>query len=103
MATNFSRRFNDYVVLKVLGANVWYRMTPMLWGSSGFLAISMLIAMPIAWAVAKLFLVADPGVSVADLELTTVVVVSSLSVVPFASATIYSRKIGSTTVKDLKP
>ncbi|HVH15594.1 MAG TPA: FtsX-like permease family protein [Candidatus Angelobacter sp.] len=101
-STNFSRRFNDYVVLKILGANVWYRLKLLLWESWGVLAISMAIAIPIAWAFAIFFLVPDPSLSIGDLELSTVVAVSALSVVPLASAVIYSTRLGSTTVKDLK-
>jgi hypothetical protein len=103
LATNFSRRFNDYVVLKVLGANVWYRLKLLLWESWGVLAISMLIALPFAWAVSIFFLVPDPSVSVADLELSMLVSALALSSVSVASATIYSRKLGLATVKDLKP
>ena len=103
LATNFSRRFNDYVVLKVLGANVWYRLKLLFWESWGVLAISMLIAIPVAWAVSIFFLVPDPIVSIANLELSTIVSASALSGVSVASAAILSRRLGLTTVKDLKP
>jgi len=103
LATNFSRRFNDYVVLKVLGANVWYRLKLLLWESWGVLAISILIAIPVAWAVSIFFLIPDPIVSIANLELSTIVSASALSGVSVASAAILSRRIGLTTVKDLKP
>jgi ABC-type antimicrobial peptide transport system permease subunit len=103
LTTNFSRRFNDYVVLKVLGANAWYRLRLLLWEAWGILAISMLIAIPVAWAISIFFLVPDPSVSVADLELSTLVSASALSAVSVASALIYSRRLGFTTVKDLKP
>jgi ABC-type antimicrobial peptide transport system permease subunit len=103
LATNFSRRFNDYVVLKVLGANAWYRLRLLLWEAWGILAISMLIAIPVALAISIFFLVPDPSVSVADLELSTLVSASALSAVSVASALIYSRRLGFTTVKDLKP
>ncbi len=86
LATNFSRRFNDYVVLKVLGANVWYRLKLLFWESWGVLAISMLIAIPVAWAVSIFFLVPDPIVSIANLELSTIVSASALSGVSVASA-----------------
>jgi ABC-type antimicrobial peptide transport system permease subunit len=103
LATNFSRRFNDYVVLKVLGANAWYRLKLLLWEAWGVLAISMLIAIPVAWAVSIFFLVPNPTVSVSDLELSTLVSASALSAVSVASALIYSRRLGFTTVKDLRP
>src|SRR2546427_2701432 len=103
LAANFSRRFNDYVVLKVLGANVWYRLRLLLWESWGVLSISMLIAIPVAWAISIFFLVPDPIVSIANLELSTIVSASALSGVSVASAAILSRRLGSTTVKDLKP
>ena len=102
LATNFSRRFNDYVVLKVLGANVWYRLKLLLWEAWGVLAIAMLISIPVAWGVSIFFLIPDPIVSLAELELSTLVSVSALSTVSVASALIYSRKLGLTTVKDLR-
>jgi ABC-type antimicrobial peptide transport system permease subunit len=103
LATNFSRRFNDYVVLKVLGASLRYRLKLLLWEAWGVLAISMLIAIPVAWAVSIFFLVPDPSVSVTRLELSTLVSASALSAVSVASALIYSRRLGFTTVKDLRP
>src|SRR5205809_3833484 len=103
LATNFSRRFNDYVVLKVLGANAWYRLSLLTWEAWGALAISILIAIPLAWAVSIFFLVPDPIVSVADLELSTLVSALALSSVSVISVMIYSRRLGLTTVKDLKP
>jgi ABC-type antimicrobial peptide transport system permease subunit len=103
LATNFSRRFNDYVVLKVLGANAWYRLRLLLWESWGVLAISMLIAIPVAWAVAIFFLVPDPSLSAWDLALSTLVSASALGAVSLASSAIYSRRLGLTTVKDLNP
>jgi hypothetical protein len=62
----------------------------------------MLIAIPVAWAVSIFFLVPDPSVSVADLELSTLILVSTLTAVAVASTAIYSRRLGVTTVKDLK-
>jgi hypothetical protein len=102
LATNFSRRFNDYVVLKVLGASVRYRLKLLLWEAWGVLAISMLIAIPAAWAVSIFFLVPDPSVSVTDLELSTLISASALTAVAVACATIYSRRLTFSTVKDLK-
>jgi ABC-type antimicrobial peptide transport system permease subunit len=102
LATNFSRRFNDYVVLKVLGASVRYRLRLLLWEAWGVLAISMLFAIPIAWGISIFFLVPDPVLSIADLELSTLVSASALSTVSMASALIYSRRLGFTTVKDLR-
>src|SRR5436309_2196915 len=103
LATNFSRRFNDYVVLKVLGANIWYRLRLLLWESWGVLAISMLIAIPVGWAVSIFFLVPDPSVSVGDLELSTIISASALTAVCLVSAAVYSRRLGLTTAKHLKP
>jgi FtsX-like permease family protein len=103
LATNFSRRFNDYVVLKILGATARYRLKLLLWEAWGVLAISMFIAIPAAWAVSIFFLVPDPSISVTELELATLISVSTLSAVSVASAMIYSRRLAFTTVKDLKP
>jgi ABC-type antimicrobial peptide transport system permease subunit len=102
LATNFSRRFNDYVVLKVLGASGRYRLKLLLWEAWGVLAISMLFAISIAWGISIFFLVPDPVLSIADLELSTLVSASALSTVSMASALIYSRRLGFTTVKDLR-
>jgi ABC-type antimicrobial peptide transport system permease subunit len=102
LAKNFSRRFNDYVVLKVLGANAWYRLRLLLWEAWGVLAISMLFAIPAAWAVSIFFLVPDPSISVRNLELSTLVSASALTAVSVASAAIYSRRLAFSTVKDLK-
>jgi hypothetical protein len=102
LATNFSRRFNDYAVLKVLGANMWYGLRLLLWESWGVLAISMLFAMPLAWGVSLFFLVPDPVLSTASLEISTIVSASALSAVSLATAAIYSRRLQLTTVKDLK-
>src|SRR5437660_880199 len=94
---------NEFVILKVLGANAWYRLSLLTWEAWGVLAISMLIAIPLAWGISIFFLVPDPNLSLGDLELSTLVSLSALSVVSLASATIYSRRLGLTTVKDLKP
>jgi hypothetical protein len=102
LATNFSRRFNDYAVLKVLGANMWYRLRLLLWESWGVLAISMLFAMPLAWGISLFFLVPDPVLSTSSLEISTIVSASALSAVSLATAAIYSRRLQLTTVKDLK-
>src|SRR6266849_2041580 len=102
LATNFSRRFNDYVVLKVLGASVWYRLRLLLWEAWGIPAISMLFAIPTAWGISIFSLVPDPVLSIADLELSTLVSASALSAVSMASALIYSRRLGFTTAKDLR-
>ena len=103
LATNFSRRFNDYVVLKVLGASARYGLKLLVWEASGVLAISMLIAIPVAWTVSIFLLVPDPSVSVSSLELSTLVDASALGAVSVASALIYWRRLGFTTVKDLRP
>jgi hypothetical protein len=102
LATNFSRRFNDYAVLKVLGANVWYRLRLLLWESWGVLAISMLFAIPLAWGVSLFFIVPDPVLSTSSLEISTIVSASALSAVSLAISAIYSRRLQLTTVKDLK-
>jgi hypothetical protein len=102
LTTNFSRRFNDYVVLKVLGASARYRLKLLLWEAWGVLAISMLFAIPVAWAVSIFFLVPDPSISVRNLELSTLVSASALTAVSVASAAIYSRRLAFSTVKDLK-
>src|SRR5207245_10429561 len=90
LATNFSRMFNDYVILKVLGASAWYRLSLLTWEAWGVLAISMLIAIPLAWGISIFFLVPDPNLSLGDLELSTLVSLCALNVVSLASSSIFS-------------
>ncbi len=102
LTTNFSRRFNDYIVLKVLGARGWYILKLLLWESFGFLVICMALAFPLTFIFSTILLVPEPEIVAGNLSLSALVSASALTVVCIASATIYSKKLGPTTVKELR-
>jgi len=103
LTTNFSRRFNDYLVMRILGAKAWYSLRLFFWESWGLLAVSMVIAVPLGWLVSVFFLVPDAGISSLDQLLAITVTVVTLTAVSVASAIVYSRRLRMMTVKDLRP
>jgi ABC-type antimicrobial peptide transport system permease subunit len=102
LTTNFTRRFNDYLVLRILGARSWYSLRLLLWESWGLLAVCMVIAVPLAWLVSIFFLVPEASISTGDQLLAVIVSVATLSAVSVASGLIYSRRLRLLTVKDLR-
>ncbi len=102
LTTNFSRRFNDYLVLRILGARAWYSLRLFLWEAWGLLAVCMVIAIPLAWLVSIFFLVPEPNASTSDQLLAAIVPIAALSAVSVSSAMIYSRRLRLMTVKDLR-
>jgi ABC-type antimicrobial peptide transport system permease subunit len=102
LTTNFSRRFNDYLVLRILGAKAWFSLRLLLWEGWGLLAISMVIAIPLAWLVSIFFLLPEAAISTSDQIFAVIVPVAALSAVSLSSAVIYSRRLQQTTVKDLR-
>lgn len=102
LTTNFSRRFNDYLLLKILGASTGYTLRLQLWEAWGLLAVCIVIAVPLAWLVSIFVLVPDAKLSFPDQLLAIVVSVVTLSGIAFASAGIYSSRLKSMTVKDLR-
>jgi ABC-type lipoprotein release transport system permease subunit len=103
LTTNYSKRFNDYVVLKVLGAKAWYTLKLLLWEGWGILAICMVIALPLVFMFSTILLVPDPRIAAGNIVLSTIVSASALSMACVAAAAVYSRRLRLTTVKDLKP
>jgi ABC-type antimicrobial peptide transport system permease subunit len=103
LTTNFSKRFNDYVVLKVLGARGWYQLKLLLWESSGLLALCMTFAVPLAWLVSIFLILPEPNVLTENLALPVIMCASVLAAICVVSATIYSRRLRRMTVKDLRP
>lgn len=101
LTTNFSKRFNDYVVLKVLGAKAWYTGKLLVWEGWGTLAISMVIAIPAAFVFSTVFLVPGAEVLWESLALSVGVSVIALTGTSLAGAAIYERRLRSRTVKDL--
>lgn len=102
LTTSFSKRFNDYLVLKVLGAGGWYQLKLLLWESSGLLALCMTFAVPLAWLVSIFLILPEPNVLAENLALPAIMCASVLSAICIVSATIYSRKLRLMTVKDLR-
>jgi len=102
LTTNFSRRFNDYLILRVLGARAWYRLRLLLWEGWGLLAICMVISVPLAWVFSIFFILPESVIPVRDLAFSGLVLVVSLSLVSVLSAVIYSRRLTRMTVKDLR-
>ena len=103
LTTNFTRRFNDYLLLKILGASTGYNLRLQIWEAWGLLAVCMAIAVPLAWLVSTFILVPDAKLSFPDQLLATMVSVVTLSGIAFASAGIYSNRLKNMTVKDLRP
>ncbi len=101
LTTNFSKRFNDYVVLKVLGAKAWYTFKLLAWEGWGTLAISMGIAIPVALVFSTVFLVPGAKVQWESLAISVGVSVVALTGTSLAGAAIYARRLRSRTVKDL--
>lgn len=102
LTTNFSRRFNDYLVLRILGARAWYSLRLLLWEAGGLLAVCLVIAVPLAWIVSIFFLLPEASINLGDLEVPAIVAVGSLMIVSIGSAAIYARRLAGTTVKDLR-
>lgn len=102
LTTNFSRRFNDYLVLRVLGAKAWYSLRLLLWEAWGLLAVCMVIAIPLAWLFSIFFLLPEASIPIGSLGLAALATVATLSLVSVASALIYSRRLRLMTVKDLR-
>ena len=102
LTTNFSKRFNDYLVLRLLGARAWYSLRLLLWEAGGLLAVCLVIAVPLAWIVSIFFLLPEASVNLGDLEVPAIVAVGSLMIVSIGSAAVYARRLAGTTVKDLR-
>ncbi len=103
LATNFSKRFNDYVVLKVLGAKTGYTLRLLLWEAWGLLAICMVLAIPPAFLFTTIFFVPGARINANELVQAGIAVALALSAPCVFGAAIYSRRIRRMTVKDLKP
>jgi hypothetical protein len=102
LTTNFSRRFNDYLVMRILGAKAWYSLRLFFWESWRLLAVCMVIAVPLGWLVSVFFLVPDASISNLDQLLAIAVTVVTLTSVSVASAVVYSGRLKVMTVKDLR-
>jgi ABC-type antimicrobial peptide transport system permease subunit len=102
LTTSFSKRFNDYIVLKILGARGWYRLKLLLWESSGLLLLCVGFAVPLAWLASTFLILPEPNIVPEDLALPAIMCASVLAAISIVSATIYSRRLRLMTVKDLR-
>jgi hypothetical protein len=102
LTTNFSRRFNDYLVIRFLGAKAWYSLRLLIWEAWGLLSLCIVVAVPLAALVSIFFILPEANISTTNLELSTSVSIGTPSLVALASALVYSRKLNKMTVKDLR-
>jgi hypothetical protein len=102
LTTSFSKRFNDYIVLKILGARGWYRLKLLLWEGSGLLSLCVGFAVPLAWLASIFLILPEPNIVAEDLALPAIMCASVLTAIAIVSATIYSRRLRLMTVKDLR-
>lgn len=102
LTTSFSKRFNDYIVLKILGARGWYQLKLLAWEGSGLLALCLGFAVPLAWLVSIFLILPEPSILAEDLALPAIMCASVLIATSIVSATIYSRRLRTMTVKDLR-
>ena len=101
LSTSFSLRFNDYTVLKVLGARARYSLKLLLWEGWGVLAFCMLLSIPLALIFSIILVVPDAKTQTLNLALSTGAPIVGLSLIAVASATIYWRRLNQVSVKDL--
>ncbi len=102
LTTGFSKRFNDYVALRVLGAGPRYTLGVLFWEGFGTVGICTLIGLPAALVFSAIFLFPSASVQSFTLGLSAVASTIAIVSVGLASAVFYSRKLKMTTVKDLK-
>ena len=102
LTTGFSKRFNDYVALRVLGARSRYTLGLLFWEGVGTVGICTLIGLPAALVFSAIFLFQNASVQSLTLGLSAVASTVALVGVGLASAIVYSRRLRLMTVKDLR-
>ena len=102
LTTNFSRRFNDYLVLRILGAKASYTLELLFWEAWGLMTICLVIAAPLALVISIFFIVPETSVTASDLEVSSLVTVGALTSISLISSVAYARKLQRGTVKDLR-
>ncbi len=102
LTTGYSKRFNDYVTLKVLGAGSRYRLGLLLWEGLGIVGPCLLIGLPTALVFSVLFLVPNETVQPSTLGLAAAASTIAMVGVGLVSALIYARRLRMMTVKDLR-
>ena len=66
------------------------------------MAVAMVIGIPFAWVFSIFFTLPEANIPIIDLATSGLVIVGPLSVVAILGAFIYSRRLGTMTVKDLR-
>ncbi len=102
LTTSYSKRFNDYVVLKVLGAKPGYTVRLLFWEAFGTVGICIMIGLPAALLFSTVFLIPDATIQTRNLVSSGVVSALALVGVSLVSTVVYSRRLRLMTVKDLK-
>jgi hypothetical protein len=102
LTTNFSRKFNDYIILKTLGAKTSYRFKLLFWESWGPLIISMIIAIPLAIIISYFFILPEATISIFNIVVAATLPVILLTIIAILSVSIYYRKLTIVTAKDLR-
>ncbi len=102
LTTGYSKRFNDYVVLKVLGAKPSYTLGLLFWEAFGTVGLCTVMGLPTALVFSAILLLPGATVHGANLGLSAIVSALALVTVSLVSAMIYSRRLRSMTVKDLR-
>lgn len=103
LTAGYSKRFNDYVVLRVLGAKPGYAHRLLFWEAFGTVGICTIIGLPTALFFSTVFLFPSAAVQAMNLAISTIVSALALVGVSLASSVIYLRRLRLMTVKDLKP
>ncbi|HZY94165.1 MAG TPA: FtsX-like permease family protein [Candidatus Bathyarchaeia archaeon] len=102
LTTSFSKRFNDYVVIKIVGAKASYLLKLLFWEGWGIVAISMAIGISSAILFSIFLLVPEAETPLDKIGLSVITAVAVLSLPGIASSLIYSRRLRNVTVKDLR-
>lgn len=102
LTTSFSRRFNDYVVIKIVGAKASYLLKLLFWEGWGIVAISLAIGVSSAILFSIFLLVPEAETPLDKIGLSVITAIGVLSLPGIASSLIYSRRLRSVTVKDLR-
>ncbi len=102
LTTSFSKRFNDYIVIKIVGAKASYLLKLLFWEGWGIVAISMAIGISSAILFSIFLLVPEAETPLDKIGLSVVTAVAVLSLPGIASSLIYSRRLRNVTVKDLR-
>lgn len=101
LATLNSKRFKDYLILKVLGAKNRTIFKLLLWEASIILTICVMFALPLGFFFQTVLLIPEPKIIAHKFIQSAILLVSILVGACIVGSTLYSRKIKSITIKDI--